>query len=137
MTDAKENTLVNKATAFGMVLAKKEENESGELGAFTHLNKTSLVLDSRVFNETPLSTKRCNALLNKLLFTVYNGETFNANDATAIFFNVIKTFQSKEMSLRRLMYVSIKEVQLNKLMSIVGAVCAGYHDGDEQSDSGH
>lgn len=95
------------------MMGKKEENESGELGQFTHLSKTSLVLDSRVFNETPLSSKRCHALLNKLLFALYNGETFNGNDATAIFFNVIKTFQSKEMNLRRLMYVSIKEVEYN------------------------
>ena len=93
-----------------MALGKKEENESGELGPFTNINKTTLVLDSRVFNETPLSSKRCHSVLSKLLFILYNGETFNTNDATTIFFSVIKTFQSKELALRRLMYVVIKEI---------------------------
>jgi coatomer subunit gamma len=93
-----------------MALGKKEENESGELGPFTNINKTTLVLDSRVFNETPLSSKRSHPVLSKLLFVLYNGETFTTNDATTIFFNVIKIFQSKELALRRLMYVVLKEI---------------------------
>lgn len=64
---------------------------------FVNLDRASIVQEARVFNETPLNPKKCCALLSKVLFMLYNGEVFNAVEATSLFFSVTKSFQSKEV----------------------------------------
>lgn len=89
------------------------------------LDSSSLMLDSRVFNETPLSTKKCALTLIKLFYLLYhelplippslanqesNSLTMGDLEATEIFFAVSKVFQSRDQYLRRLAYLAIKEL---------------------------
>lgn len=69
----------------------------GELGIFTNLNKTLVIQDAQVFNETPLNPRRCNMILMKLLYLLYQGESFTGKEATMVFFSVTKSFQSKDV----------------------------------------
>jgi coatomer protein complex subunit gamma len=63
------------------------------------LDKSAIVQEARVFNDTPLNPRKCCTLLSKVLFLIYNGEVFSAAEATSLFFGVTKAFQSKEVSL--------------------------------------
>lgn len=45
-----------------------------------------------------MKVKKCEIVLMKLLYLLYNGTKFSEEDATIVFFAVTKTFQSKEVS---------------------------------------
>lgn len=82
-----------------MLSRNKKEEESGELGIFTHIDKALVIQDVKIFNETPLKIDRCITVLTKLLYLLYQGEKLNSKDSTNVFFAVIKSFQSKEVNI--------------------------------------
>ena len=57
-----------------------------------------------MFNETPISPRKCRVLLTKLVYLLGVGETFGTQEATTLFFGVTKLFQHKDVSLPRLRY---------------------------------
>ena len=56
-----------------------------------------VIQEIRVFSETPLKAKKCELVLMKLLYLIYSGTKLSEQDATAVFFAITKTFQSKEV----------------------------------------
>ncbi|KAK9720622.1 coatomer subunit gamma, variant 2 [Basidiobolus ranarum] len=92
-----------------MSWAKKDE-DGGESGLLHHLDKTTVLQEARVFNETPISPKKCRILLAKIAYLLYVGESFATNEATDLFFSITKLFQSKDTSLRQIVYLVIKEL---------------------------
>jgi hypothetical protein len=58
-----------------------------------------VIQEIRVFSETPLKSKKCELVLMKLLYLIYNGTKLSESDATTVFFAITKTFQSKEVLL--------------------------------------
>lgn len=52
-----------------------------------------------MFNETPISPRKCRILLTKIIYLLYVGETFGTQEATTLFFGVTKLFQHKDVSL--------------------------------------
>ena len=54
-----------------------------------------------MFNETPISPRKCRVLLTKLVYLLGVGETFGTQEATTLFFGVTKLFQHKDVSLLR------------------------------------
>ncbi len=77
---------------------------------FTNIDKSIIIQDTKLFNESPLKAQKCAKVLTKLLFLIYQGETFSQQDATNAFFAITKAFQSKDVGLRRLVYLTIKEL---------------------------
>lgn len=65
---------------------------------------------ARIFNTSPIQPRRCRVLLTKLALLLFTGEKFPTNEATSLFFGMSQLFQSKEPSLRQMMYVVIKEL---------------------------
>ncbi|KAI8391211.1 adaptin N terminal region-domain-containing protein [Radiomyces spectabilis] len=88
----------------------KRDDDTGEVGLFYHLDKTVVLQEARAFNDTPISARKCRLLLTKIIYLLYLGEPFATKEATDLFFNVIKLFQSKDTSLRQMMYLVIKEL---------------------------
>ncbi|CAO3626491.1 unnamed protein product [Cunninghamella echinulata] len=88
----------------------KRDEDSGEIGLFYHLDKTAVLQEARVFNNSPINARKCRILLTKIIYLLYLGEPFASKEATDLFFNVIKLFQSKDTSLRQMMYLVIKEL---------------------------
>ncbi|CAO3587907.1 unnamed protein product [Absidia cylindrospora] len=88
----------------------KRDEDSGEFGLFYHLDKTAVLQEARVFNNSPINARKCRILLTKIIYLLYLGEPFVSKEATDLFFNVIKLFQSKDTSLRQMMYLVIKEL---------------------------
>jgi coatomer protein complex subunit gamma len=61
---------------------------------YTNLNKSTLVQKSKVFNDRKLNEKECVDLLNKVCFVLNQGEDFQGQDKSSLFFNVTKLFQT-------------------------------------------
>lgn len=51
-----------------------------------------------MFNESPISPRKCRILLTKIVYLLYIGETFGTQEATTLFFGVTKLFQHKDVS---------------------------------------
>ena len=78
-----------------MSLSKKDE----ENGLSTYYNnKTTLIQEARVFNDSPISPRKCRALLTRIVYLLYVGETFSTQEATTLFFGTTKLFQHKDVS---------------------------------------
>ncbi|KAJ7492160.1 adaptin N terminal region-domain-containing protein [Mycena latifolia] len=93
--------------SFAMAFSKKED-ESG-LSSYYN-NKTTIIQEARVFNESPISPRKCRALLTRIVYLLYVGETFNTQEATTLFFGTTKLFQHKDSALRQAVYLAIKEL---------------------------
>lgn len=90
-----------------MSLSKK--NEEAGVGSF-YQDKASVVQEARVFNETPISPRKCRIVLTKVLYLLYTGETFGRQEATSLFFGCTKLFQNRDAALRQMVYLAIKEL---------------------------
>lgn len=88
---------------------KKDEEESYG-NPFAKVDKTSVLQEARVFNETPVNPRKCSLILTKILYLINNGQQLSTLEATDAFFNMTKLFQSKDTTLRRLVYIGIKEL---------------------------
>lgn len=87
---------------------KKEEEGGGNL--FQNLDKTTLIQEARYFNSTPVNPRKCILILSKILYLLNQGEKLTTQEATDMFFATTKLFQSKDVMLRRLVYLCIKEL---------------------------
>ena len=68
----------------------------GPASAFYH-DKTTVIQEARAFNESPISPRKCRALLTRIIYLLYVGETFSTQEATTLFFGVTKLFQHKDV----------------------------------------
>ncbi|CAM8922598.1 unnamed protein product [Rhodiola kirilowii] len=93
-------------------LVKKDDDrdEEDEYSPFWGIEKGAVLQEARVFNDPHLDPRKCNQVITKLLFLLNQGETFTKVEATEVFFSVTKLFQSRDMSLRRMVYLIIKEL---------------------------
>ncbi|XP_072948441.1 coatomer subunit gamma-like [Epargyreus clarus] len=88
---------------------KKEEEESAAL-PFQNLDKTIILQEARYFNETPVNPRKCSHILAKILYLLNQGEKLTTQEATDAFFATTKLFQCKDVMLRRMVYLCIKEL---------------------------
>ncbi|GAA5866440.1 hypothetical protein JCM3774_004684 [Rhodotorula dairenensis] len=90
-------------------MSSYKKDEEGGVGSFFQ-DKTTVIQEARVFNETPISPRKCRILLTKIVYLLYVGETFGTQEATTLFFGVTKLFQHKDSALRQMVYLVIKEL---------------------------
>ncbi|XP_068621778.1 coatomer subunit gamma-2-like [Battus philenor] len=88
---------------------KKEEEDSGG-NPYENLDITIVLQETRYFNETPVNPRKCIHILSKILYLLIQGEKIATTDATNVFFATTKLFQSKNVMLRRMVYLCIKEL---------------------------
>lgn len=94
-----------------MILKRdKKEDEEGGGNPFNNLEKSTVLQESRTFNDTPINPRKCGHILTKLLYIINQGEVIGPNEATEAFFAMTKLFQSKDPILRRLVYMGIKDM---------------------------
>ncbi len=65
--------------------------------SFYYSNKTTVIQEARVFNESPISPRKCRALLTRIVYLLYIGENFGTQEATTLFFGTTKLFQHKDV----------------------------------------
>ncbi|KAG8885327.1 coatomer subunit gamma [Tulasnella sp. 331] len=89
-------------------MSMKKDEESG-LSAYYN-NKSTIIQEARVFNESNVSPRKCRALLTRIVYLLYLGETFTTQEATNLFFGTSKLFQNKDSALRQMVYLNVKEL---------------------------
>ncbi|CAJ0964384.1 unnamed protein product [Ranitomeya imitator] len=72
--------------------------------------KSAVLQEARLFNETPINPRKCAHILTKVLYLINQGEHMGATEATEAFFAMTKLFQSNDPTLRRMCYLTIKEM---------------------------
>ncbi|EAL62772.1 adaptin N-terminal domain-containing protein [Dictyostelium discoideum AX4] len=87
---------------------KKDDDESDFL--FENLDKGQVIQEKRAFNESPIHPRKCSLVISQFLYLLSRGDSFTKTEATDIFFAATKLFQSKDIPLRRLMYLLLKEL---------------------------
>ncbi|CAN0909888.1 Coatomer subunit gamma [Linum grandiflorum] len=93
-------------------LVKKDDDrdDEAEYSPFLGIEKGAVLQEARVFNDPQLDPRRCSQVITKLLYLLNQGESFTKVEATEVFFSVTKLFQSKDVGLRRMLYLIIKEL---------------------------
>ncbi|XP_048466134.1 coatomer subunit gamma-2 isoform X2 [Rhincodon typus] len=85
------------------------ESGSGS-NPYQHLEKSAVLQEARIFNETPLNPRKCLHILTKILYLLNQGDHFGTTEATEAFFAMTKLFQCNDQTLRRMCYLTIKEM---------------------------
>ncbi|XP_020371179.2 coatomer subunit gamma-2 isoform X1 [Rhincodon typus] len=103
------------ASGFAAVkMLKKFDKKDEELGSgsnpYQHLEKSAVLQEARIFNETPLNPRKCLHILTKILYLLNQGDHFGTTEATEAFFAMTKLFQCNDQTLRRMCYLTIKEM---------------------------
>ncbi|KAK7043055.1 coatomer subunit gamma [Paramarasmius palmivorus] len=88
-----------------LTFQNKKEDESG-LSSYYN-NKTTTIQEARIFNESPISPRKCRAFLTRIVYSLYIGETFGTQEATTLFFGHHQTLPA---ALRQAVYLAIKEL---------------------------
>lgn len=88
----------------------KMKDEDMIVSPFDGIEKGAVLQECRIFNDNQLNTARCEQVLVRLLYLVGQGDHLSSEEATIVFFSVTKLFQANEPSLRRLVYLAIKEL---------------------------
>ncbi|RZC67029.1 hypothetical protein C5167_010725 [Papaver somniferum] len=93
-------------------LIKKDDDrdDEAEYSPFLGIEKGAVLQEARVFHDPQLDPRRCSQVITKLLYLLNQGESFTKVEATEVFFAVTKLFQSKDIGLRRMVYLIIKEL---------------------------
>uniref|UniRef100_A0A8P4G7F7 Coatomer subunit gamma n=1 Tax=Dicentrarchus labrax TaxID=13489 RepID=A0A8P4G7F7_DICLA len=89
---------------------KKDEESGSGSNPFQHLEKSAVLQEARIFNETPINPRRCLHILTKIIYLLNQGEHFGTTEATEAFFAMTRLFQSNDQTLRRMCYLTIKEM---------------------------
>uniref|UniRef100_A0A1A9UTH5 Coatomer subunit gamma n=1 Tax=Glossina austeni TaxID=7395 RepID=A0A1A9UTH5_GLOAU len=89
---------------------EKDDEEEGSTNIYQNLEKTSVLQETRAFNDTPVNPRKCIHILTKILYLINQGEQLGTREATLCFFAMTKLFQSKDVVLRRMVYLGIKEL---------------------------
>jgi coatomer subunit gamma len=88
----------------------RKKNEDMEM-VLSNLDKSMILQQAKIFNESQLSTRNCMDVLIKVLSLLYQGnQNLTRSEATELFFATTKLFQSTHLGLRRLIYLTIKEL---------------------------
>lgn len=106
-------------------------------------NKTTVIQEARVFNESPISPRKCRALLTRIVYLLYIGENFGTQEATTLFFGTTKLFQHKDVRdyLRHLQiclphaHNTLLECLASDDLPVhqrTGSFCRGRHHGHKQ-----
>ncbi|KAJ3340229.1 Coatomer subunit gamma-2 [Entophlyctis luteolus] len=92
---------------------KKDDEAAAAADAsslFANIDRSTVLQEARVFNETPINPRRCRQTLTKILYLIYQSERLQTKEATETFFSITKLFQSQDIPLRQTVYLLIKEL---------------------------
>ncbi|ORY76634.1 coatomer gamma subunit Sec21 [Protomyces lactucae-debilis] len=91
-------------------MSDSKKDEDGSSDFFANIDRTTVFQGARLFNQSPISPKKCRILLTKLIYLLSTGEKFSTQESTDLFFGMTKLFQHKDASLRQMVYVVMQEL---------------------------
>lgn len=80
---------------------------------YANLEKSAVLQEARIFHDSLQvreNPRKCCTVIAQLLHLQNTGQFLNSTEATDVFFGVTKLFMSDDASLRRMVYLFIKEV---------------------------
>lgn len=83
---------------------------SAIVSPFFGIDKGQILQEKRLFSETPIKAKLCKGLITKYCYLAQTGDALSRTEATDLFFAVTKLFQAKDLQLRRMMFLLLKEL---------------------------
>lgn len=89
-------------------MSKKDEDDGRAYNPYSGMEKSAVMQEARKFNQTPIKPKECIQTLSKILYLIAAGEQIASREATECFFAMTKLFQSQNINLRKMMYLTIK-----------------------------
>jgi coatomer protein complex subunit gamma len=92
---------------------KDEDEEDGFISPYAHLEKSAVLQEARIFHDSIAvreNPRKCCTVIAQLLHLQNTGQFLSSVEATEVFFGVTKLFMSDDASLRRMVYLFIKEV---------------------------
>jgi len=117
MADGGENDNMGVSSMLKEVqeLAEKFKVEEDEqyISPYAHLEKATVLQEARIFhdpNQVRENPRKCCTVIAQLLHLQNTGQFLSGVEATDVFFGVTKLFMSDDASLRRMVYLFIKDV---------------------------
>ena len=92
---------------------KDEDEEEVYYSPYANLEKSAVLQEARIFHDSTAvreNPRKCCTVIAQLLHLQNTGQFLNSTEATDVFFGVTKLFMSDDASLRRMVYLFIKEV---------------------------
>ncbi len=92
---------------------KDEDDEEIYYSPYANLEKSAVLQEARIFHDSIAvreNPRKCCTVIAQLLHLQNTGQFLNSTEATDVFFGVTKLFMSDDASLRRMVYLFIKEV---------------------------
>lgn len=89
---------------------RKDKDEESTGNPYAAIERTAVLQDARIFQQTPINPRKCCEILTKIIYLINQGEVMTTNEATETFFAMTKLFQSKDVIMRRMCYLTIKEM---------------------------
>lgn len=92
---------------------KDEDEEDAFISPYAHLEKSAVLQEARIFHDSVSvreNPRKCCTVIAQLLHLQNTGQFLSSTEATEVFFGVTKLFMSDDASLRRMVYLFIKEV---------------------------
>jgi hypothetical protein len=103
-------TFYNHNTIIIIMSDYKKDDEEYHTFPFQNLETSSVLQETRVFNESPIRARHCALIMTKLLYLLGQSKSFTRLDATEVFFNSTKLFISTDAKLKRMLFLLIKEL---------------------------
>ena len=91
----------------------KVEEDAEFISPYAHLEKAAVLQEARIFHDPTAvreSPRKCCTVIAQLLHLQNTGQYLSGTEATDVFFGVTKLFMSDDASLRRMVYLFIKDV---------------------------
>eukprot|EP00978_Attheya_sp_CCMP212_P011459 scaffold28279_cov31-Attheya_sp.AAC.1 len=87
----------------------------GRSNLFSNLSKAAVLMDARIFHDSHAvkeNPQKCCTILAQLIYLQSQepGKSLNETEATEVFFGSTKLFVSQDASLRRMVYLFLKEI---------------------------
>ncbi len=92
---------------------KDDDEEEVYYSPYANLEKSAVLQEARIFHDSTAvreNPRKCCTVIAQLLHLQNTGQFLNSTEATDVFFGVTKLFMSDDASLRRMVYLFIKEV---------------------------
>nr|CDS27345.1 Coatomer subunit gamma [Hymenolepis microstoma] len=95
-----------------MLAPRKDKSGEDDGIGFEYMNveKSSVLQEARLFNANQPNPRKCIQILTKTLCLLDKGTKFSRQEATSTFFAATKLFQLPNQSLRKLLYLVVKEI---------------------------
>jgi len=91
----------------------KVEEDEQYISPYAHLEKATVLQEARVFHDPNVvreNPRKCCTVIAQLLHLQNTGQYMSSVEGTEVFFGVTKLFMSDDASLRRMVYLFIKDV---------------------------